>query len=298
MGRDVGGIELGGTKTVVVRGRPGHIRDRVEFPTSSPDSTLSRAIDILRTWHQEMPLRALGVASFGPIRVSPDAPDFGTMLNTPKPGWRGADVVGPISEALRLPLSLDTDVNAAALAEHALGAARGCAVVVYLTIGTGLGGGVVLDAKPVHGQMHPEIGHVRLRRAPGDAFTGSCRFHGDCAEGLLSGPALEARFGQHPSKIPAGSPEWRAVAHDLAELLAMLLLTLSPQRVVLGGGVSNRQPHLLPAAISRIPAILASYLGDCTADHLATVIVPAQLGDDAGPNGALVLTERVLITCN
>ncbi|TCM18132.1 fructokinase [Novosphingobium sp. PhB165] len=285
----IAGIELGGTKTVVVRGRPGAIAAREEFPTTTPEETLSRAIATIRGWRDSAPMDAIGVASFGPIRVERTAADFGIMLDTPKPGWAGADVAGTLAAALDLPLGLDTDVNAAALAEHRFGAARDCPTSAYITVGTGVGVGVVVNGAAVHGLMHPEVGHVRLRRAAGDHFAGACPFHGDCIEGLLSGPALAARFGRHPATVAPGDPAWDPVARDLAELLAMLLLTLSAQRIVVGGGVSNRQPHLLPAAIARMPDLLGGYLRDCTPEALTRICVPPVLGDDAGPMGALVV---------
>jgi len=288
------GIELGGTKTIVVLGQPGRIDERVELPTGEPEETLAQAIGVIEGWRDDKPVDAVGIASFGPIRVARDAADFGTMLDTPKPGWLGTDVFATVADALACPVALDTDVNAAALAEHRFGAGRGCASLVYLTIGTGLGGGVLVDGEPVHGRLHPEIGHVRLRRAPGDTFAGSCAFHGDCMEGLLSGPALAARFGTHPSRIEPEDPRWETVAQDLAELLAMLVLTLSPQRIVVGGGVSHRQPQLMPAAIARVPALLSGYLRDCSRHTLAGMIVAPELGDDAGPMGSLCLAARAL----
>ncbi|GGY94797.1 ROK family protein [Novosphingobium colocasiae] len=288
------GIEMGGTKTVVVLGRPGAILDRVEFATAGPDETLKRAARIVVDWHANEPVAALGVASFGPIRVNPSADDFGTMLDTPKPGWKGAQVYARLAEWTGLPLALDTDVNGAALAEHRLGAGLGCETLVYYTIGTGIGGGVLVRGSPLHGALHPEIGHVRLRRAPGDTFAGACAFHGDCAEGLLSGPALAARFGRHPATVPPQDPAWAPAARDLAELLAMTVLTFSPQRIVVGGGVTGRQPRLLSAAIGRMPAILGGYLRDCTAATLQDLVVAPHLGDDAGPTGALILAERAL----
>lgn len=279
------GIELGGTKTVLVRGHPGAIEERIEYPTTDPAQTLGRAVDAVRAWNPE----AIGIASFGPIRVAPDAPDFGTMLDTPKRGWKGAAVVKTVAAAFDCPVSIDTDVNAAALAEHRFGAAKGCNDVVYITIGTGVGGGVVVRGKPVHGLLHPELGHVRLRRAAGDCFAGACPFHGDCIEGLIAGSALTPRLGRHPSRVSAGDPVWNHVAQDLAELLAMLCFTLSPQRIVVGGGVTNRQPHLLPAARARVPAILAGYLRDVTAENMNALCVAPVLGDDAGPMGALIV---------
>lgn len=288
------GIELGGTKTIVVLGQPGRIDERMEFPTTDPTQTLDRAIDVIRGWRDDVPVDAVGIGSFGPIRVSREAADYGFMLDTPKPGWSGAAVVGPIAAALGCRVAVDTDVNGAALAEHRFGAGQGCESMVYLTIGTGVGGGVLIGGEPAHGMLHPEIGHVRLRRAAGDGFEGACVFHGDCIEGLVAGPALAARLGTHPSRVAADDPAWEGVAQDLAELFAMLMLTVSPQRIVVGGGVSHRQPHLLPMAVARMPALLGGYLRDCTHEKLVDIVVPPLLGDDAGPMGALILATRAL----
>jgi fructokinase len=289
---EVAGIELGGTKTIVVRGMPGAIRDRVEFPTSSPDTTLTHAADILASWHGERALAALGIASFGPVRVDVRAPDYGEILTTPKPGWSGVSVLGLLCERLGLPTAIDTDVNAAALAEYALGAAQNCATMVYVTIGTGIGAGILVNGMPVHGILHPEIGHLRLRRAPGDRFAGHCPFHGDCVEGLVSGPALAARFARHPAEVPTDDPAWQPVAADLAELLASLILSYSPQRIVIGGGVAQRQAHLLAAAAAAVPRLLAAYLTDITVNQLRELVVTPDLKDNAGPTGALLLARR------
>lgn len=288
------GIELGGTKTVVVLGQPGRIDERVEFPTTEPEETLARAVEAIEGWRDDTPVDAVGIASFGPIRVSREAADYGCMLDTPKAGWSGAEVVAPVAAALGCPVALDTDVNGAALAEHRFGAGIGCDSLVYLTIGTGLGGGVLIGGEPAHGLLHPEMGHVRLRRAAADTFAGACAFHGDCLEGLLCGPALAARLGTHPSRVDPDNAIWEHVAHDLAELVAMLVLTVSPQRIVIGGGVANKQPHLLPMAVARVPGILGGYLRDCTREKIAGMVVAPDLGDDAGPMGSLVLAARAL----
>ena len=288
------GIELGGTKCIAVLGSGEQIVDRRIFPTTTPEETLGAAIALLRQWDDQSPIAAIGIASFGPIRVNPAAPDFGTILATPKPGWGGTQILGEVSRNLSCPIAIDTDVNAAALAEYAQGAARGCSSVVYLTIGTGLGGGVLIDGRPVHGRMHPEIGHIRVRRMSGDTFTGACPFHGDCIEGLVAGPALEARLPVHPGELDRTDPAWDAVGLDLAELLAQLMLTLSPERIVIGGGVSMRQPHLLDRARRALPGILAGYLGEWQEEDLASLICHPALGDDAGPNGALVLASRAI----
>lgn len=288
------GIELGGTKCIAVLGEGERIVDRRVFPTTTPQETLGNSIAALHEWHEAAPLSAIGFASFGPISVNPAAADFGTILSTPKPGWSGTYILAELRRTFDLPIGLDTDVNAAALAEHAHGAARGCSNVVYLTIGTGLGGGVLIDGRPVHGRMHPEIGHIRIRRMPGDGFAGVCPFHGDCIEGLISGPALEARLPAHPSEMDPADNIWAAPAHDLAELLAQLMLTLSPERIVIGGGVAMRQPHLLARARAVLPDMLAGYLDDVDEDGLASLVCLPALGDDAGPTGALVLAGRAL----
>ena len=286
------GIELGGTKCIVVRGDVGNIAERVVFATLTPEQTLRAALDQIALWHAEAPVEAIGIASFGPVRVNREAADYGTVLKTPKPGWSGAQVLAMVQERFDCPVAVDTDVNAAALAEHALGAGQGCANLVYLTIGTGLGGGVLVEGRPVHGSLHPEIGHVRLRRAEGDAFAGVCPFHGDCIEGLIAGPALIARLPVMPAELGSDAPEWTPVGHDLAELLAQLLLTLSPQRIIIGGGVANRQPHLLARARKILPDLLAGYLDPSDAAYFEELICPPALGDDAGPMGALVLAAQ------
>lgn len=286
------GIELGGTKCIVVRGHPGAISDRVEFPTADPASTMGRAIEILRDWHVEEPLQAVGIASFGPVRLDPAAADFGRMLATPKPGWTGADVRGLVAEALQVPVAIETDVNAAALAEFELGAARGCGTIVYLTIGTGIGAGILVDGQPVHGLLHPEAGHLRIRRRPADRFTGVCPFHGDCLEGLVSGPALAARFGCHPGEIPVEDVRWEDVASDLAEFVAMLLLTLAPERIVVGGGVARRQPHLLPRALARIAGLMAGYFEPLNSRSVDGIIVASPADFEAGPHGSLIVARK------
>jgi fructokinase len=287
------GLEMGGTKTIAVLGRPGEIAERIEFPTTTPDETLGRAAHLICRWDGAEPVKAVGIASFGPVRLAADAPDYGTILNTPKPGWAGARVVEMVRAAYSGPIALDTDVNAAAYAEHRLGAGRNCGSLVYLTIGTGVGGGILIDGRPVHGALHPEIGHLRLRRAPADTFPGACTYHGGCAEGLLSGPALVARFGCAPGEVPSDDPRWALVASDLAELLANLLLGLSPERIIVGGGVTMRQPGLLNAAIDLVPDRLGGYLGDVSPAQLQARILLPELGNDAGPNGSLCLAQTV-----
>ncbi|HSG34570.1 MAG TPA: ROK family protein [Sphingomonadaceae bacterium] len=288
------GLELGGTKCVAVVGNGERIQERRILHTTSPRETLGAALSAIEKWHAQEPIEAIGIASFGPIRVNPATPDFGTILNTPKAGWAGVRLLELVRARFACPVGLDTDVNGAALAEQAHGAARNCSNLVYLTIGTGLGGGVVIGGRPVHGRMHPEIGHVRLRRVAGDSFAGVCPFHGDCIEGLIAGPALEARLPAHPRDVAQDDPAWGPVFQDLAELLGHLMLTLSPEKIVVGGGVTARQPHLLERARTLLPILLADYLGPLTSTEMDVLVCSPALGDDAGPVGALVLASRAL----
>lgn len=291
---DLAGIELGGTKTIVVRGAGGMIRDRVEFPTTDPLETLDRAAATLGRWNDEAPIAALGIASFGPIRLDRQAADHGCLLKTPKAGWSGAPILATLRARLDVPMQIDTDVNAAALAEYEYGAAKGCSSVVYVTIGTGVGGGVLIEGRPVHGALHPEIGHLRLRRADGDGFAGACPFHGDCVEGLVSGPSLAARFGRPAGDVPEDEAGWAFARHDLGELIAALILAFAPQRIVVGGGVGLGQPHLLAGARVEACNKLAGYIPGLTGGAMDRMVVATPLGRDAGPLGALALSARAL----
>ena len=287
------GLELGGTKCIAVLGDALAIAERREFPTTTPGETLAAALGVLREWDAVAPLAAIGVASFGPVRVDRTAADFGRILTTPKPGWSGTDVLGVFRGAFACPVALDTDVNAAALAEYRIGAGQGCSSLVYLTIGTGVGGGIVVDGRPVHGALHPELGHLQLRRAAGDRFAGTCPFHGDCIEGLIAGPALAARFSGDIHATPAGDPRRDFLAADLAQLFAALILMASPRKILVGGGVGLGVPGLLERAVAKVPAILNGYLPQLDAATLRAMIAPPQLGADAGPLGVIVLAEGI-----
>ena len=281
----LGAIELGGTKTVVAIGSSdGAVIREKRFPTTTPEATLGHAVDWLKA--QEA-ISRLGVASFGPIRVDPAAPDFGTMLATPKDGWKGFPVAGFLSGSLGdIAVALDTDVNAAALSEARLGAARGFDDVVYITIGTGIGGGVLSGGKLVHGTMHPEFGHVKVPRAPGDDFAGICPFHKDCIEGMASGPAIRARWGKPAHDLPPDHPAWETEAWYLAHGILSLLAILSPSIVVLGGGVSQA-----PGLHDRVNRILT----EAAAGYFPILetgrpfVIPPALEQEAGIKGALLL---------
>lgn len=286
----IAGVELGGTKCIAVTARGREIVSRAQWPTGDdPATTLGTLAQWLADAHRAEPFAALGIASFGPLCLDPSALDYGCIINTPKPGWSGADVLGVLAGDLGVPVAIDTDVAGAALAEGRWGASAGCPIHVYLTIGTGIGGGIVVDGKPLHGTFHPEMGHVRVRRAPGDAFAGVCPIHGDCLEGLAAGPAIAARAGKPAESLTSDDPVWALVAGEVGDLMASLILTLAPHRIVIGGGVGQGQPALLPLVHQATARLLGSYLPGHSIEALQRVIVHPGLGGDAGVCGALAL---------
>ena len=289
------GIELGGTKAVVLVAREGVILEEARIATTGPYVTIDACCAALTGWQAKHgDIAALGVGSFGPLGLDPALPDFGLITNTPKPGWSGTDVLGALNQHFDVPIGFDTDVAGAALAEYRWGAARGACVVVYITIGTGVGAGVLVEGKIVHGLVHPEAGHVRLRRRADDDFAGNCGFHGDCLEGLVSGPAIMARTGRPAHFIGDDDPIWVVVADNIAEFTTMLLLTLSADRIIIGGGVGHSHGHLLPAIRDRTAALLAGYVPAAARDKLDTIICAPGLGDASGPRGTLALAEAAL----
>jgi fructokinase len=292
----VAGLELGGTKSVALLARGTDILDMIQTPTTTPDATLATLVDQLALWTSGGAVEALGVGSFGPLDLNPRSPMFGSITQTPKPGWSGTALHAPLAARFGLPIGIDTDVAGAAMAEARWGAASGCRVHVYLTVGTGIGGGVVVDGRPVHGLVHPEIGHIRVRRRPGDDFPGICPFHGDCLEGLASGPAIAARAGAPGAALAPSHPVWPLVADALAEAIAGLMLTLSAERVLIGGGVMQGQDWLLPMIRERVARSLNGYVAGLDALALERIVRAPQLGDRAGPLGAIALAEAALPT--
>jgi fructokinase len=291
----VAGVELGGTKSVAVLARGTEIVDRLRVPTTDPATTLRAMSEQLATWRDEVePFAAIGIGSFGPIGPDPKRADFGYVTTTPKPGWRNTDVHGHFAERFDVPIAFDSDVAGAALAEGRWGASRGCSVHVYLTIGTGIGGGVVVDDDPVHGLVHPEVGHLRVRRRPDDTFGGLCPFHGDCIEGLASGPAIAARAGCAAEELGPEHPVWLDVAAELAELMTALVLTVSPERIVVGGGVAGGKSFLLDLVRAHTGTFLAGYVAGLDGPAVGALIQLPELGDDAGPLGTVALGLRAL----
>jgi fructokinase len=284
-----GGIEAGGTKFICAVGQtPQTIHVSASIPTTTPTATLSQVIAFFRTYV----VRSLGLAAFGPIDLDRQSATYGHILSTPKLAWQGCRIVDILQTALGVPIALDTDVNAAALAEFMYGAGQGCDPLVYLTVGTGIGGGAVIQGRALHGLVHPEMGHMLLARAPGDTRPSSCPFHEDCLEGLASGDAMRLRFGA-PELLPPQHEAWTLEAIYLGQALASIAAILSPQRIVIGGGVMH-QPQLLPLIREACAQTLHGYLPRLRtpSDFEAYIVAPA-LGDHAGVIGALYLAQEV-----
>ena len=281
------GVELGGTKCVAMLARgPDEIQARETVPTTTPDETLAALADILGRWQAGDGFEALGIASFGPIEVNPASSIYGRMLTTTKPGWSGTDVLRSLQKASGVSASLDTDVNGAAFAEMRWGSARGFDDFAYITVGTGVGVGLIVNGSPTRGFGHCELGHIRVRRLSGNNWSGACSFHGDCVEGLASGTALKARFGDAIDRIAPNDPVWDEVAWSLAQLCHAIVAAAAPLRIAMGGGVIDRQPHLLERVEARLRESLNDYV------HLPTdgpYVRAPELGSNAGPLGAIAL---------
>jgi fructokinase len=284
-----GAIEAGGTKFVCAIGdATGTLLEESRIDTRDPTSTLGQVVEYLTAAQaRHGTLRAIGVGAFGPVDVRPNSSRFGCMLATPKPGWSQADLLAPLRSAFNVPLSLDTDVNAAAVGEWRWGAGRGLDSVAYVTIGTGIGAGVLHHGQAVRGLLHPEIGHVHAARHPADReFAGVCPFHGDCFEGLISGPAIVARTGRVMADAAPGDPVWELAAEYLGQLSALLVLTHCPERIIFGGGAM--QPRLLVPMGERMRARLRGYPLLSEHEREDFIVLPG-LGPQSGVKGALAL---------
>jgi fructokinase len=291
----LGGVELGGTKCICFVGTAhDDIRAQVSVPTGSePETTLHRLVDQLNAWQAiHGRIAALGIASFGPVDLAARSSTYGFITSTAKPGWRFVDVAGYLSRAFDVPTRFDTDVNGAALAEGRWGAARGFADFAYLTVGTGVGVGLVVNGGLVYGFGHPELGHARVARLAGDDWAGACALHGDCVEGLVSGPAIAARAGVPADQVPADSPLWHPITHALAELMHTIVLATAPRRIILGGGVTLARPELLRRVRALLLQSLNGYLAlEALVGPIEQYIVAPGLGPLAGPLGALALAS-------
>jgi fructokinase len=286
-----GGIEAGGTKfNCIVATGPDDVVHHARIPTTSPQETLAQVIAFFRSCG--VSLRAVGIGSFGPVDPDPRSPTFGHITSTPKLGWRNTDFVGTIRRALNVPVAFDTDVNAAAYGEYVWGAAQGLHTFVYYTIGTGVGGGGMVGGRLMHGLIHPEMGHVFLPHDRArDPYPGCCPYHGDCFEGLASGPAIAGRWGADPQTLPPDHPAWALEADYIALALANTICVLSPQRIILGGGVME-QRFLFPMIRARVQALLNGYIvHEAILTRIDDYIVPPALGAQAGVLGAVALAR-------
>jgi len=282
------GVELGGTKCVCTLARSHEkILDQATIPTTTPGETLGAIEQLLERWRDEHGVRSLGIGSFGPVDLDRSSPTYGFITTTPKPGWAGTDVAGRLQRLLDVPAGFDTDVNGAALAELKWGAGREFADLAYITVGTGVGVGLIVNGKPVHGFAHPELGHIRVARRPGDDWSGACPFHGDCVEGLVAGGSIKARLGtRHVGDVPADDPVWDSVAWAIAQLCHALVCSTAPSLILIGGGVTEGQPHL----VDRIgPMLVESLAGYVALPEGRPYVQRPELGAMAGPLGAIAL---------
>jgi fructokinase len=295
--RLLAGVELGGTKCVCILGTgPDDIQAQERLATTDPESTLSRIESILEGWRvQHRAFSALGVASFGPLDLKRGSPTHGFIMATTKPAWAHTDVAGRLARKLGVPVEVDTDTNGAALAEGQWGAAQGLKNFAYITVGTGVGVGLIVNGGTVFGCNHTELGHLRVARPVGDDWPGVCTFHGACVEGLASGPAIEARVGVSADRIPADHPVWDSVAYALGQLLHGLVLSTAPERILVGGGVVASQAQLFPRMRQQLQRSLNGYVEvDEVIKGIDRYVVPPGLGTQAGPLGALALAANAV----
>lgn len=289
----IGALEAGGTKMVCSIGTPqGDVLQRASFPTLTPEETVPQIVDFIRKFD----VAALGIGSFGPLDLNPTSPTYGNITLTPKLEWKGYPLLSELQRQLNVPAEIDTDVNAAALAEYEMGAGKGLGSLLYVTVGTGVGGGLIIGGKMVHGLVHPEIGHMLLVPQEDDPMPdGVCPFHRHCLEGLASGPAIEQRWGLSAKLMTEDHPAWELEAMYLAQMCANMILTVSPEIIVLGGGVMQ-QMHLFPRIREKTLEILNGYVASpkITKEQIDEYIVPPGLGVNSGVTGALLLGARAL----
>lgn len=293
-----GGIEAGGTKFVCVVTDDGkNVLAETRFPTTSPDETMGQVIDFFNAQNRLLPepICAIGVACFGPLDPDPSSPTYGYITTTPKPGWANTPAVPILQKVFSVPVAFDTDVNAAAVGEGKWGAAVGLEDFLYLTIGTGIGGGGIAYGRPIHGLIHPEMGHIYVPHDRNrDPYPGRCPFHGDCFEGLAAGPALADRWKQPGDTLPVDHPAWELEAHYIALALHNFICTLSPRKIILGGGVMQ-QAHLFPMIRSETRQLLNGYVqSPAILDEIDNLIVPPGLGGRAGVLGAIALAQALI----
>ncbi len=282
----IGGIEAGGTKMVCAVGdEKGELFERVTIPTRQPEETFEEMI----RYFSDKQIEALGIGCFGPVDLNRSSATYGFITSTPKPGWKNTDVVGRFQKALSVPVGFDTDVNGAILGEVMLGAAKGCENAIYITVGTGIGVGVYVNGGLLHGLVHPEGGHILLAKHPKDTYSGKCPYHGCCFEGLASGPAIEERWGKKAELLADEMNVWELESYYIAQAITNYILTYSPQKIILWGGVMH-QNQLFEQIRAKVPELLSGYIQHpAVTEKIADYIVPPALGDNPGILGAIQL---------
>ena len=290
-----GGIEAGGTKFVCAVGSgPDDMRAEIRFPTTTPGETIGKAVRFFEEYSSTESLVSIGIASFGPVDLDPNSPHYGNITTTPKPGWENTKFAQVVSERLGLMVGFDTDVNGALLGEHRWGNAKGLQNAVYLTIGTGIGGGAIVNGRLVHGMVHPEMGHMLLAPHPRDPMPeGVCPYHTACLEGMASGTAVTKRWGLPGTQLEPDHFAWELEAYYLGQALHSLVCVLSPERIILGGGVME-QEHLFRLVRKRLSKSLNNYVQTPRLlENIDNYIVPPGLGNRAGVLGAIALAQDV-----
>ncbi|MGG5252741.1 ROK family protein [Neobacillus sp. SM06] len=280
-------IEAGGTKFVCAVGdEKGNVVERIQIPTTVPEETMPQVIDFFKKYEIE----AIGIGSFGPVDVNKDSATYGYITSTPKPGWKNYPLVQTIKETFPVPIGFNTDVNAAALGEATYGAAKGLDSCLYITVGTGIGAGAIVQGNLLQGLTHPEMGHVLVRRHPEDPYQGRCPFHNDCLEGLAAGPAVEERWGAKGIELVERTEVWELEGYYIAQALMQYILILSPKKIILGGGVM-KQKQVFSYVYNYLQQFLNGYVD---LPELSSYIVSPGLGDNAGTVGSLLLASQAL----
>ncbi len=285
-----GALEAGGTKMVCAIGdENGHIKEIKTFPTTTPEETMP----LLLGFFQQYPIEALGIGCFGPIDLDKNSPTYGYITSTPKLAWQNFDICGAFRDKLNIPIGFDTDVNGSCLGEMTYGAAKGLHSAAYITVGTGVGVGICVNGTLLHGMMHGEAGHMLVKKYSSDTFLGACPFHGDCIEGLCAGGSIEKRYGIKSYLLEETDIVWSYTGYYIAQLIVNLILTVSPQRVILGGGVM-KQKQLFPIIREQVPQILKGYVKTKELENMNEYIVEPQCKDQQGVLGALLLGYEAL----
>ncbi|MFY4775611.1 ROK family protein [Metabacillus sp. RGM 3146] len=287
----LGGIEAGGTKFICAVGdKNGNIISKIQVPTTTPDETMPAVYDFFSRYN----LTAIGAGSFGPIDVNPFSDTYGSITSTPKAPWRNFQLVEALKTQFHVPVGFNTDVNAAALSEAAFGAAKGLDSCLYITVGTGIGGGAIVRGDVLQGLSHPEMGHILVRKHPKDSYLGKCPYHGDCLEGLAAGPAIEERWGQKGMELSDREEVWEMEGYYIAQALMQYVLILSPKKIILGGGVM-KQKQIFPYIHEHFKDLMNHYVDlPELAEDISQYIVSPGLGDEAGIIGSLLLADQAL----